>query len=102
MYVIVRASGHQFKAEKGATVRLPLMNAEPGTKVTFGEVLLASDGGTVTTGTPLIPNASVEAEVISRGLIRTHWNKSQLAKELGISRSSLIQKCAYYGLERKD
>ena len=64
MYVIVRTSGHQFKAEKGATVRLPLMNAEPGTKVTFGEVLLASDGGTITTGTPLIPNASVEAEVI--------------------------------------
>jgi two-component system, NtrC family, response regulator HupR/HoxA len=45
---------------------------------------------------------SVEAEVISQGLIRTHWNKSQLAKELGISRSNLIQKCSYYGLDRKD
>jgi two-component system, NtrC family, response regulator HupR/HoxA len=45
---------------------------------------------------------SVEAEVIAQGLIRTHWNKSQLAKELGISRSNLIQKCAYYGLDRKE
>ena len=45
---------------------------------------------------------SVESEAILQGLIRTHWNKSQLAKELGISRSYLIQKCAYYGLERKD
>ena len=45
---------------------------------------------------------SVEAEVISQGLIRTHWNKSQLAKELGISRSNLIQKCNYYGLDRKE
>ena len=44
----------------------------------------------------------VEAEVILQGLIRTHWNKSQLAKELGISRSYLIQKCSYYGLERKE
>jgi transcriptional regulator with PAS, ATPase and Fis domain len=44
----------------------------------------------------------VEAELILQGLIRTHWNKSQLAKELGISRSYLIQKCAYYGLERKE
>ncbi|MBK9032343.1 MAG: sigma 54-interacting transcriptional regulator [Myxococcales bacterium] len=44
----------------------------------------------------------VESEVILAGLIRTHWNKSQLAKELGISRSYLIQKCAFYGLERKD
>ncbi len=45
---------------------------------------------------------SVESEVILQGLIRTHWNKSQLAKELGISRSYLIHKCAYYGLERKE
>ena len=44
----------------------------------------------------------LEAEVIAQGLVRTHWNKSQLAKELGISRSNLIQKCNYYKLERKD
>jgi len=44
----------------------------------------------------------VEQEVILQGLIRTHWNKSQLAKELGISRSYLIQKCTHYGLERKE
>jgi transcriptional regulator with PAS, ATPase and Fis domain len=42
---------------------------------------------------------SVEREMIQQGLIRTHWNKSQLAKELGISRSNLIQKCTYYGLK---
>ena len=45
---------------------------------------------------------AVETEVISQGLIRTHWNKSQLAKELGISRSNLIQKCNQYGLDRKE
>jgi two-component system response regulator HupR/HoxA len=45
---------------------------------------------------------AVEMEVISQGLIRTHWNKSQLAKELGISRSNLIQKCNQYGLDRKE
>ncbi len=45
---------------------------------------------------------SLEREMIQLGLTRTHWNKSQLAKELGISRSNLIQKCAYYGLDRKE
>ena len=44
----------------------------------------------------------VEAEVLAQGLVRTHWNKSQLAKDLGISRSNLIQKCNYYGLDRKE
>jgi transcriptional regulator with PAS, ATPase and Fis domain len=43
----------------------------------------------------------LECELIHRGLIRTHWNKSQLAKELGISRSSLITKAERYGLDKK-
>jgi large subunit ribosomal protein L21 len=65
-YAIFRAHGHQFKAEKGATLRLPLFEAEPGSKVTFAEVLLTSDGSTITAGTPLVANALVEAEVIGR------------------------------------
>jgi DNA-binding NtrC family response regulator len=59
-------------------------------------------GGRELNGTLRETMESVESDVILQGLIRTHWNKSQLAKELGISRSYLIQKCAYYGLERKE
>ena len=40
-------------------------------------------------------------DLIHQGLIRTHWNKSQLAKELGISRSNLIMKVERYGLDKK-
>jgi transcriptional regulator with PAS, ATPase and Fis domain len=43
----------------------------------------------------------LERDLIHQGLIRTHWNKSQLAKELGISRSNLITKVERYGLEKK-
>ena len=43
----------------------------------------------------------LERDLIHQGLIRTHWNKSQLAKELGISRSNLILKVERYGLDRK-
>jgi len=64
MYAIFRAAGKQFKAEKGRTLRLPRIDAEPGAKVSFDQVLLTSDGETVRAGTPLVPNASVEAEVI--------------------------------------
>lgn len=64
MYAIFRALGHQFKAQKGDKVRLPLMEAEPGSKITFSEVLLTSDGSTIRAGTPLVPNAAVEAEVM--------------------------------------
>jgi large subunit ribosomal protein L21 len=67
MYAIFRAAGKQFRAEKGKTVRLPLMSAEAGSKVTFDEVLLSSDGQTINAGTPLVKGAKVMAEVVGEG-----------------------------------
>jgi large subunit ribosomal protein L21 len=67
MYAIFRALGKQFRAEKGKTIRLPLMDAEAGSKVTFDEVLLSSDGETIRAGTPLVSGAKVEAEVVGQG-----------------------------------
>ena len=71
MYAIFRALGKQFRAEKGQTLRLPLMDAEPGSTVTFDEVLLSSDGTTIRAGAPLVSGASVEAEVVARRLERS-------------------------------
>jgi large subunit ribosomal protein L21 len=67
MYAIFRALGKQFRAEKGKTLRLPLMGAAAGSKVTFDEVLLASDGDTIRAGTPLVSGAKVLAEVVGDG-----------------------------------
>jgi len=64
MYAIIRAAGKQFRAEKGMTLQVPLMEVEPGKKVTFDEVLLTSDGTTVKAGTPLVKGAKVTAEVV--------------------------------------
>jgi large subunit ribosomal protein L21 len=65
MYAIFRTLGKQFRAEKGATLHIPLMvDAEPGSTLTFDEVLLASDGTTVKAGAPLLKGATVTAEVV--------------------------------------
>ena len=66
-YVIFRALGKQYRAEKGDVLRLPRMDVEPGAKVTFDEVLLSSDGKTIRAGTPVVKGAKVEAEVLSEG-----------------------------------
>jgi large subunit ribosomal protein L21 len=66
-YAIFRALGKQFRAEKGKTLKLPLMVAEPGAKITFDEVLLSSDGTTITAGAPLVKGAKVTAEVVGHG-----------------------------------
>lgn len=43
----------------------------------------------------------LERELIREGLRRTGWNKSKLAKELGISRAGLIMKVEKYGLDKR-
>lgn len=43
----------------------------------------------------------LEKTMIREGLKRTNWNKSRLAKELGISRAGLIMKVEKYGLDKR-
>jgi two-component system response regulator HupR/HoxA len=43
----------------------------------------------------------LEQEMIREGLRRTGWNKSKLAKELGISRAGLIMKVEKYNLDKR-
>jgi len=66
-YAIFTAGGHQFRAEPGKTVRIPLLAAEPGSTVTFDHILLASDGKHVQAGTPVVKGAKVTAEVVRHG-----------------------------------
>ncbi len=66
-YAIFKAAGQQFRAEKGATVRVPLLQGEPGDKVTFDEVLLSSRGDKVQAGTPVVKGAKVTGEIVRHG-----------------------------------
>ncbi|MCG8012541.1 MAG: sigma-54-dependent Fis family transcriptional regulator, partial [Candidatus Thiodiazotropha weberae] len=43
---------------------------------------------------------SLEARILKECLIRNRWNKSQAAKELGLSRVGLRSKLERYGLEK--
>lgn len=43
----------------------------------------------------------LERDMIREGLRRTGWNKSRLAKELGISRAGLIMKVEKYGMDKR-
>jgi DNA-binding NtrC family response regulator len=49
-----------------------------------------------------LPDAieQLERRMILEGLLRTGWNKTQTAKELGVSRRNLIRKVAAYELEK--
>jgi large subunit ribosomal protein L21 len=66
-YAIFTTGGAQFRAEEGLTIKVPLLAAEPGSKVTFDHILLASDGKQIETGKPTIKGAKVTAEVVRHG-----------------------------------
>jgi len=67
MYAIFRTAGKQFRAEPGRKLQIPSLEAEPGAKLTFEEVLLGSDGKQVKAGTPVLKDAKVTAEVLRHG-----------------------------------
>ena len=66
-YAIIRAAGHQFRAEPGKTLRIPSMSGDVGAKVEFTDVLLGSDGTNVKTGVPTLQGAKVTGEIVKHG-----------------------------------
>lgn len=67
MFAVFKTGGKQFRAEPGARIRVPSLEAEPGDAVTFDQILLASDDGDVKVGEPLVEGARVTAEVVRHG-----------------------------------
>lgn len=66
-YAIFKTGGKQFRAEPGATLRIPSIEGEPGAAVTFDTVLLGSKGDSVKTGTPTLAGAKVTGEIVKHG-----------------------------------
>ena len=67
MYAIFEAKGKQFRAEPDGTLRVPLLDAAPGDRITFDQVLLGERDGEVAVGQPALDGASVVAEVLRHG-----------------------------------
>lgn len=66
MYALVEFKGKQYKAEKGATLKVDKIDAEPGTAINIDTVLLVS-GDQVKVGSPYVSGAKVSAVVESHG-----------------------------------
>lgn len=66
-YAIFRASGEQFRASVGDVLQVPLMDAKPGSKISFSEVLLTGDGNKISAGQPTVKGAKVSAQVVRHG-----------------------------------
>lgn len=66
MYALVEFKGKQYKAEKGALLKVDRIDAEVGSAVDINSVLLVS-GDTVSVGAPYVEGVSVKAVVENHG-----------------------------------
>jgi len=67
MFAIVEIAGFQEKVQQGDKFNVPLLDAEEGKKITFGNVMLVADGTDLKFGDPFLSGATVEAKVIGHG-----------------------------------
>jgi len=66
MYAVIETGGKQYRVEVGTELEVELLDVEPGKTVTIDRVLLVADGDESTIGRPLVTDASVSAEVVTR------------------------------------
>ena len=67
VYAIIRTGGHQYKVAPGDVIEVERLEAEPGSQVELGEVLMVSGDNGVQVGTPVVSGARVIAKVLSQG-----------------------------------
>jgi large subunit ribosomal protein L21 len=63
VYAIIRDRGTQYRIEKGQVLQIALIDAEPGSQLELGEVLMIG-GDQAQVGTPLVAGAKVLARVL--------------------------------------
>ena len=64
MYAIIRDRGMQYRVEKGQVLTIDLVEAESGSTIELGEVLLVGDGNSTRVGSPVLSGVRVQAEVL--------------------------------------
>ena len=67
MYAVIATGGKQYRVTKDAVLRVEKLDAEPGSTVEFGEVLLVGEGANVQLGKPRLAGSKVVATVVRHG-----------------------------------
>jgi len=64
MYAVLETGSKQYRVTVGDTLEVERLGVEPGQAVTFDRVLLVSNDGKLSVGSPTVASASVLADVV--------------------------------------
>ena len=67
MYAVIRTGGKQYKVHEEQILKVEKLDGTEGSQVEFDDVLLFSDGETITLGNPTVENASAKAVILEQG-----------------------------------
>ena len=66
MFAVIRTGGKQYRVTPNAVLKVEKLEAEPGSSITFTDVLAVGGDGSMTIGAPTVAGASVTATVIAQ------------------------------------
>jgi large subunit ribosomal protein L21 len=64
MFAVIKTGGKQYKVAAGDKLVVEKLEGEPGSSVTFGDVLMVGGDAGVTVGAPTVAGATVTAELV--------------------------------------
>ncbi len=67
MYAVIRTGGKQYKVHTEQILKVEKLEGSEGSQIEFEDVLMYSDGETVTLGSPNVENAVVRAHILDQG-----------------------------------
>jgi large subunit ribosomal protein L21 len=65
-YAVIQTGGKQYRVAEGDVIDVEKLDVEAGADATFDQVLLVSNGESVSIGAPLVSGAAVTAEVVEQ------------------------------------
>ncbi len=66
MFAVIRTGGKQYRVSPNDVMKVEKLEAEPGTTITFTDVLAVGSEGSIKIGAPIVIGASVTATVIAQ------------------------------------
>jgi large subunit ribosomal protein L21 len=67
MFAVIKTGGKQYKVAQDTVLKIEKIDAEAGSVVTFGDVLMiGADDASVTVGAPFVAGAAVNATVVEQ------------------------------------